>query len=353
MTKPNSKRDSDAMAPSTSSSSDKKPPRKSPQGRRKRLKQDPEDEPNDDNDHDPKGVARSSSSTDETTTQEWDEETHRFFAEAIYELGLRNSSPAVILENMVQQPQMISSERVKSKLQKYRNQREKSKQEFMEDYNSFIRKAKAIETAGGGGSQAPGALLEMMGSSKLYGGDVAAFLSYAVMKEREIKQGGESLLSTAILKKGALEYVENFSGTGIAFPKLSEEEKKSSLGVSMTFIMGLFLSMTQHIMKERARTEGQGGAFLPDGSSPLPQFAGAPQILPNGLLYDTTGHHQIMGGSQQPARTIPFSLDQAAQQYVRPAGQQQHLMPIVQSGHDTVGEKQVNDAGNPNQTEMV
>jgi hypothetical protein len=165
------------------------------------------------------------------------------------------------------------------------------------------------------------------------------------MKEREIKPGSGSVLSTAILKKGALEYVENFSGTGIAFPKLTEEEKNSSLGVSMTFIMGLFLSMTQHIMKERARAEGQGGAFPPDWSSPMPQFASAPQILPN-AVYDTAGHQ--MGG-KQPARTTPFSLDQAAQQYVGPSDQ--YLMPmlpmlppvVLQSGQNT-GEKQAHDA---------
>lgn len=324
--------------------------KKAPQGR-KRIKQEGPESPCDE---DQKGAAARIEETPVVVEEEWDEETHKLFAEAVYDIGLRNSSPAVILENMVQQPNMISSERVKSKLQKYRNQPEKSKQGFMDDYSSFIRKAKAIETAGGGGSAAPGALLEMMGSSKLYGGDVAAFLSYAVMKEREIKLGsGPPALSTAVLKKDALEYVENFSGTGISFPQLTEEEKGTSLGISMTFIMGLFLSMTQHIMKERARTEGQGDTFPPDGSAPSSQFAVAPQILPNGVLYDTAGHQL---GGKQPARIPPFSLDQAAQQhYVRPSGQHMMLMlppGVVQSGQNT-DEKQVNDAGNSSQASMV
>ena len=323
--------------------------KKSPQGRKRIKQQVPES-----NNEDEKEAAARIEETPLVVEEEWDEETHKLFAEAIYDIGLRNSSPAVILENMAQQPKMISSERVKSKLQKYRNQGEKSRQEFMDDYSSFIRKAKAIETAGGGGSAAPGALLEMMGSSKLFGGDVAAFLSYAVMKEREIKSGsGPQALSTDVLKKDALEYVENFSGTGIAFPQLTDEEKGSSLGVSMTFVMGLCLSMTQHVMKERARAEGQGGAFPPDWSSPSPQFPIAPQILPNGVLYDTTGHQ--MGG-KQPARMTPFSLDQAAQHYyARPPGQ--HMMSmlppgVVQSGQNT-GEKQVNDAGKTSQAEMI
>jgi SHAQKYF class myb-like DNA-binding protein len=338
------------MAPSSNSKSKRLAQevsnKKSPQGRKRIKQQVPEPSNNEDRN----GVAGRIEKTPVVVQEEWDEETHKFFAKAIYDIGLRNSSPAVILENMVQQPKMISSERVKSKLQKYRNQSERSKQEFMEEYSSFIRKAKAVEIAGGEGSTAPGALLEMMGSSKLYGGDVAAFLSYAVMKEREIKLGSGSgpVLSTAVLKRDALDYVENLSGTGISFPQLSEEEKGSSLGVSMTFIMGLFLSMTQLITKERARAEGQGGTFPPDGSSPSPQFAVAPQVLPNGVLYDTAGHQ--MGG-KQPATITTFSLDQAAQQYyVRPPGQ--HLMSpllppgVVQFGQNT-GDKQVKDAGNP------
>ena len=191
---------------------------------------------------------------------EWGEEMHKMFVAAIYEVGLRNSSPAVILENMTQKPKAITSERIKSKLQKYRNNRVKSKQEFMEDYSSFLHRAHAIECAGGaGGTVAPPvALLEMMGSSKLLGGDAAAFLSYAVMKEGEDNQEGGtegSALSTRFLRKGAMDYIENFAGASIPFPELSEEEKKTSLGVSMTFVMGLFLSMTQHLMMERASTE--------------------------------------------------------------------------------------------------
>lgn len=196
----------------------------------------------------------------------WTEEQHKEFVSAVFEIGLRNSSPAVILENMTQKPKTITSERVKSKLQKYRNNREKSKQEFLEGYDAFLQRAKAIERAGGTprGSSPAASLLEVMGSPKLVGGDVAAFLSYAVLKECESRNNGDgegAVLSTRLLRKGAMEYVDNFAGTGIPFPELTESEKKSSLGVSMTFVMGLFLSMTQHLMRERtAASSGAAGA---------------------------------------------------------------------------------------------
>ena len=64
--------------------------------------------------------------------EEWDDTLHKMFVASIYEIGLKNSSPAVILENMAQKPKTITSERVMSQLQKYRNNREKSKQEFMD-----------------------------------------------------------------------------------------------------------------------------------------------------------------------------------------------------------------------------
>ena len=138
------------------------------------------------------GEKKAERSSDEFDRREWSEEMHKMFVAAIFEVGLRNSSPAVILENMAQKPKTITSERIKSKLQKYRNNRDKSKQEFMDEYSSFLHRAHAIECAGGAGGAVatPVALLEMMGSSKLLGGDAAAFLSYAVMKEGEGNQEG-------------------------------------------------------------------------------------------------------------------------------------------------------------------
>ena len=253
---------------------------------------------------------KASRPSEEVDDSEWTEDIHKEFVEAIYEIGLRNSSPAVILENMTQKSNTITSERVKSKLQKYRNNREKSRQEFMEEYEAFLHRVKAIESAGGaaGGAASPGAILELMGSNSLVGGDAAAFLSYAVMKEKEMAQSGDnegSVLSTTLLKKGALEFVENFCGAGISFPQLTEAEKKSSLGVSMTFVMGLFLSVTQHVMRERAKAEqGRSNAEEP----PTPEQ--------REVNVDTS--FGSYNPSAQPAEAkrsakVSFSLDQAVQ----------------------------------------
>mmetsp|Transcript_26461 Transcript_26461/g.29684 ORF Transcript_26461/g.29684 Transcript_26461/m.29684 type:complete len:282 (-) Transcript_26461:151-996(-) len=209
---------------------------------------------------------------------EWKEDESERFVSSIFEIGLKNASPAIIMENMcmkqTQKVEMITSERVKSKLQKYRNNKEKSKQEFMGKYRTFLKRIKSSEETGAiqDGSDIS-SLMGVMGSgNKLLGGDTAGYLTYTVMKENnkekkkkkdknnicEDSTEGTNVLSTNVLRKGARDYVDNYAGSAIQFPILTETEKKSSLGIAMTFIMGLFLSMSQHLTRERARAESIG-----------------------------------------------------------------------------------------------
>jgi len=213
----------------------------------------------------------------------WNDDLHRHLVSAVFEIGLRNASPAVILENMTEKAKAITSERVKSKLQKYRNNKKKSRQDFMEEYDAFLARMKAVGCAGLGTQvgRSPTALLEMMGCKKLLGGDAAAFLSYAVMNEQrtggtraESTGEGIAAMSSHLLRKDVTEYIQDFEGTGIPFPELSEEEKKTSLGVSLTFVMGLFLSMTQHLMSERsqAKQSADGVNSVRSDSPPVDQL---------------------------------------------------------------------------------
>jgi SHAQKYF class myb-like DNA-binding protein len=52
-------------------------------------------------------------SSSEGEEDNWSEELHKHFVEAIYDCGLRHSSPSVIMENMVLHPESLTSERVK------------------------------------------------------------------------------------------------------------------------------------------------------------------------------------------------------------------------------------------------
>ena len=220
---------------------------------------------------------------------------HRALVEAIFELGLTHSSPGVIMDGMAHSHEAITSERVKSKLQKYRNNKDKSQVEFMEEYDTFLARVQAL-----GSRASPDDIRAMLaqgdmnndgdGNSPLLGGDAAAYLSYMALNGQgamnnnnnnnvEFGGGGDSSTVFSAASGGASsaggfnnnknrmmmpppahrnfqieaqQFLRNFDGRGLAFPRLTEDEKKSPLGVSMVYVMGLFMQMKQLIEAERA-----------------------------------------------------------------------------------------------------
>ena len=76
-------------------------------------------------------------------------------ASAIYELGLKNSSPKILLSFMPK-IQDLTSEHLKSHLQKYRIHRDRSWREFVEYYENFIKeKFETFEKSSKGWIQSP------------------------------------------------------------------------------------------------------------------------------------------------------------------------------------------------------
>lgn len=54
-----------------------------------------------------------------------------------------------------------------------------------------------------------------------------------------------------MIQRESQDFLKNFAGTHLPFPQLTEEEKQSPLGVSMVYVMGLFSSLSQHMVNER------------------------------------------------------------------------------------------------------
>jgi SHAQKYF class myb-like DNA-binding protein len=67
----------------------------------------------------------------------WPDELHRDFVSAVFDVGLKHSSPSAILSQMPEH-EGITTERIKSHLQKYRVHRAKSKSEFMGCLRSIV-----------------------------------------------------------------------------------------------------------------------------------------------------------------------------------------------------------------------
>jgi hypothetical protein len=195
---------------------------------------------NDDNAH---STDRDSEHGDDSVR--WTQETHRCLVDAIYEVGISHASPSVIMEHMTFptitttegengaerrfDSRTVTSERLKSHLQKYRKNRDKSKVEFQAEYDQWVEQALSI--VGGISAAArtslattPAAVIEMMllqdeasksptsrrlsatsttattrarksESRQLLGGELPAYLTFCVMLEEErkaaLRRGGD------------------------------------------------------------------------------------------------------------------------------------------------------------------
>lgn len=118
------------------------------------------------------------------SADEWAEDYHRDFVSAIFEVGLKHSSPTAILEHMARNDN-LTVERVKSRLQKFRLKRDESKQEFMHSYEENVArfKSEADEAAAAAAAGGEGAVAPTYGEVQNRAGEPAAFLTHAAMAE--------------------------------------------------------------------------------------------------------------------------------------------------------------------------
>ena len=151
----------------------------------------------------------------------WPDELHRDFVAAVFEVGLKHSSPSAIMEHMRQNPN-VTSERVKSHLQKYRLNRQKSRNEFMNSYDRSLQGFKNNHHE-----------LDEDGDHSYNCGEVAALLTYSVQTEsRDCSQSSKSSNRVAEQPQSqAGPSGEEPDGVPtLHLPLLTEEESLSPLG---------------------------------------------------------------------------------------------------------------------------
>lgn len=171
----------------------------------------------------------------------WPDDLHRDFVSAIFDVGLKHSSPSSILEHMPKNEQ-ITSERIKSHLQKYRVHRNKSKKEFMTSYDASLSKFHA----GGGADR----------SKPLADGEVAAHLSHSTITDADSEIDERKDERPDVAKEPPK---PKDTSSKLILPQLSDDEKKSPLGTSLGYLMGLFFSLRQQLMAQRALKSDGGG----------------------------------------------------------------------------------------------
>ncbi len=165
----------------------------------------------------------------------WPDELHRDFVAAIFEVGLKHSSPSTILEHMKKHPD-VTPERVKSHLQKYRLHRQKSKTEFMSNYDSTLVKIKSGE-------------MDSYDVGSMNCAEVAAHLSHSTSNEHAVNANVKEQLYTDANTKLS---VASSKDSVLQLPQLTDEEKQSPLGASMGYLMGLFFALRQQLLNQRA-----------------------------------------------------------------------------------------------------
>jgi SHAQKYF class myb-like DNA-binding protein len=184
----------------------------------------------------------------------WPEELHRDFVSAVFDVGLKHASPSIVLEQMPSH-EHVTTERIKSHLQKYRLHRQKSKKDFMSSYSSALTKVNAEG---------------LDGVTSLAGGQVAAHLTYSALTQPDPDPSDSSTENTASATASSLGghpsalaspalppiTVSNAEKEEVfVLPRLTEEERKSHIGMSLGYLMGLFFSLKEQLDLHRQETE--------------------------------------------------------------------------------------------------
>jgi len=236
---------------------------------------------------------KKSSKTDNRWSKrfQWPDELHREFVSAVFDVGLKHSSPSAIMENMPSRDETITSERVKSHLQKYRVHRARSKKEFMGSYDAAAAKFRKCPE---------GHLVDKREIAALTSGEVAAHLSCVASATDDATAANGS--SPPELPSSSHEAAAAAaSGDVLHLPKLTEEEKRSPIGASMGYLMGLFFALQQQLSQQRAsQAKREGVAIAAEATSspvsaPLSNPAG-----PNYGSYDAPPDQGSSSSDQTP-----------------------------------------------------
>jgi len=268
---------------------------------------------------------------------QWPDELHRDFVSAVFDVGLKHSSPSAILEHMTPN-EAITSERVKSHLQKYRVHRQRSKREFMSSYDSAMSKFK---------STPDGVLVDAKEVGALSSGEVAAHLSCSTLSETNTKPGigvnaetapplpslptsntngvGPAPEASPVTASAPSQIPQpaptggSYGGGALHLPQLTEEEKRSPIGAALGYLMGLFFALDQQLAVQRA---GATGGSVVSGTQGSTLSASAPETA---LAHPTTKYAPNVAapalGPSAPLFSVPAPMPppQAAPASVPPS----------------------------------
>ena len=223
--------------------------------------------------------------TKQSPGDKWTPDAYRSFISVVYNEGMKHASPSVIRESMTMRNPMITSERIKSHLQKYRLHSSKSKDEFMNEYDTWMAKvthALGTSNLAMGPTPLPSPLyaLQLSGLGIPSAGALAAYLTYSVVADerggdQEQQPSGDPgvarLPSTVPQDEDQQEILARLvSDPTFVFPALTDEEKQSSLGRMLMHVMALCMELNDRILQLRhQQTDNAPPSEWPDATASL------------------------------------------------------------------------------------
>ena len=175
-------------------------------------------------------------------------------------MGLKHASPSAIMEFMTPTPE-LTSERVKSHLQKYRLNRSKSRKEFMTSYDSALEgyQKRALQAKEDGCEE--GLIIDDSGAGLSYG-EAAALLTHTALNDppcQEEEMDDEEEVSP-VVERGRnrnpaisnASQVSEGDGAGVLhLPLLTAQENDSLIGRGFGYIVGLYQIYCEQLEESR------------------------------------------------------------------------------------------------------
>ena len=213
----------------------------------------------------------------------WTPDVHRAFVEAILLHGMNRASPNIIAQHMIIKDDSLTAERIKSHLQKFRKNKDKSIREFMTEYDAYLSQRIGV----------PLAYTRQREISELSGGEIAAHLTFASLvesgttgetrfpqRQHLVFPGNKFRASSRELSY--MEYISS-RGMNLPYPNLTPEEAQTPIGVALQHVVGVIEAMNEQLMITRRSTVSSGTRTSVGAESSLAMYRQMPvqAIFPN------------------------------------------------------------------------
>ena len=197
--------------------------------------------------------------------------------------------------------EQITTERIKSHLQKYRLHRAKSKKEFVSSYES------SLSTFNARG---------VNGVKSIGGAEVAAHLTYTALNDgNTAAPPADTSASTAKAASNTSQEpkqetsrassTEQSAQDSLFLPQLTEAEKQSPIGAAMGYLMGLFFSLKQQLMIQRSLEANNARDQNAPVQAVFNSFVAGAAAVPSSSEYDPTAIHGSASFDQTAVLSAP------------------------------------------------